>query len=147
MKTLTVVLLFLINSLLYAQTPDVWHGKVLHEQSLIKSNINRLEQRINRLTSVVTFKSLSSSSNTCDSLCTKVIKIGPWDMDFVQDIVVNHGLGTGFKRIRVVNAIVVHDAVNVHYSISGFSDLDINAGIKHIDQNGVALEKGFGWIL
>ncbi len=62
----------------------------------------------------------------CDSMCTKVIKIGDWNMVLDRDKGVVHGLD--FRKIRSIEVIIINDAQTVIATLDAFTIASGTAG-------------------
>jgi hypothetical protein len=81
----------------------------------------------------------AASAASTAGLKYKVIEIGDWDMDAASTKVVAHGLGSDYKKIVSVSAIIRHDNDIDYYPINSFLGTIMNAGVSSISAVNIAL--------
>lgn len=99
----------------YSQSNDAVDIPYKFEKS-IEDSLEIEGERTDFTESVIQHRD-SAGTEASSKTIEKVVEIGDWNMDTTLSVAIAHGLGTAWKNIRSINAIIRNDSDDAYYDL------------------------------
>ena len=76
----------------------------------------------------------------------KVIEIGDWNMDSAISVDITHGLGSDFKKIRSLQAVIRNDSDTFYYPLDAYAGANMAGGPQFANSTIIQLRREQGGI-